>query len=80
VVLPRPDGDAELDGLFVEPGLWKRGIGRLLVRHAERQAMGEGATSLCVVANPHSSIWSARRALASAWRSVCESNYNQIIT
>src|SRR6478609_9577927 len=32
-VLPRPDGNAELDALFVEPGLWKRGVGRLLVDH-----------------------------------------------
>src|SRR5512144_1321276 len=32
-VLPRPDGDAELDALFVEPTLWKGGVGRLLVEH-----------------------------------------------
>src|SRR6476659_6181481 len=32
-VLPRPDGDAELDALFVEPSLWKGGVGRLLVEH-----------------------------------------------
>ena len=25
VVLPRPDGNAELDGLFVEPSAWRRG-------------------------------------------------------
>ncbi len=31
-VLPRPDGDAELDALFVEPSLWKAGVGRLLQR------------------------------------------------
>ena len=31
-VLPRPDGDAELDALFVEPSLWKAGVGRLLER------------------------------------------------
>src|SRR6267142_5085942 len=27
-VVPRPDGGAELDALFVEPHLWKHGIGR----------------------------------------------------
>ena len=30
-VLPRADGDTELDGLFVEPEIWKSGIGRALV-------------------------------------------------
>ena len=32
-VLPRPDGNAELDALSVAPTLWKRGVGRLLVDH-----------------------------------------------
>jgi N-acetylglutamate synthase and related acetyltransferases len=32
-VVPRPDGGAELDALFVEPHLWKHGIGRRLVDH-----------------------------------------------
>ena len=27
-VVPRPDGNAELDALFVEPPFWKQGIGR----------------------------------------------------
>jgi GNAT superfamily N-acetyltransferase len=31
VVLPRDDGDAELDGLFVEPTYWRHGLGRALV-------------------------------------------------
>jgi GNAT superfamily N-acetyltransferase len=52
VVLPRRDGDADLDGLFVEPTFWKQGIGRRLIREAERLAASEGAASLCVVANP----------------------------
>src|SRR5947209_3735523 len=30
-VLPRTDGDAELDALFVEPGAWRQGVGRLLL-------------------------------------------------
>jgi|SRR5436190_6663475 len=30
-VVPRSDGGAELDTLFVEPHLWKQGIGRRLV-------------------------------------------------
>jgi len=52
VVLRRSDGNAELDGLFVEPARWKLGIGRLLIAEAERFAAAEGAHSLCVIANP----------------------------
>lgn len=52
-VLPRPDGGAELDALFVEPHLWKRGIGRRLVDHAADVARGGGAGFLHVVGNPH---------------------------
>jgi GNAT superfamily N-acetyltransferase len=52
VVLPRIDGDADLDGLFVEPETWKTGIGTRLVREAERWAADEGAVSLHVVASP----------------------------
>jgi GNAT superfamily N-acetyltransferase len=51
VVLRRDDGDAELDGLFVEPSHWRRGIGRMLMTHAERLATAEGAASLWVTAN-----------------------------
>jgi GNAT superfamily N-acetyltransferase len=32
VVLPRDDGHAELDALFVEPKVWRRGIGRRLMK------------------------------------------------
>ena len=52
VVLAKPDGDAELDGLFVEPFAWKKGIGRRLVEEAARLAASEGAQSLHVLANP----------------------------
>jgi GNAT superfamily N-acetyltransferase len=52
VVLAKPDGDAELDGLFVEPFAWKQGIGRMLVEEAGRFAVSEGAQSLHVLANP----------------------------
>ena len=51
VVLRRDDGDAELDGLFVEPSQWRQGIGRALVEHAERIAVADGAASLWVTAN-----------------------------
>ena len=53
VVLPRSDGAAELDGLFVEPNAWKRGIGRALVNHCAKVAQSRGAPTLHVVGNAH---------------------------
>jgi GNAT superfamily N-acetyltransferase len=52
-VLPRPDGNAELDALFVEPALWKRGVGRLLVDHCADLARQRASRILHVVGNPH---------------------------
>lgn len=52
-VLPRPDGGAELDALFVEPQLWKQGIGRRLVDHIAEVARVRAASFLHVVGNPH---------------------------
>ncbi len=51
VVLPRTDGDAELDGMFVEPASWRRGIGSALVAAAVSLARQQGAFRLAVVAN-----------------------------
>ena len=45
------DDQAELDGLFVEPHLWRRGVGRTLVELAAHEALREGL-SLTVVAAP----------------------------
>lgn len=52
-VLTRPDGNAELDALFVEPTLWKRGVGRLLVERCADVARGRASRILHVVGNPH---------------------------
>jgi|SRR5581483_7563158 len=52
-VLPRPDGGAELDALFVEPHLWKHGVGRRLVDHMAGVARASGAGVLHVIGNPH---------------------------
>jgi GNAT superfamily N-acetyltransferase len=52
VVLPRDDGDADLDGLFVEPAMWRQGIGTQLTRAAESLAASRGAKYLHVVAHP----------------------------
>ena len=53
VVLPREDGDADLDGLFVEPAAWRQGIGRALVESCCRSARFDGAALLHVIGNPH---------------------------
>jgi len=57
VVLPRDDGDAELDGLFVEPSAWRGGIGRDLVEAAATLARQFGAKALHVVGNPHAAAF-----------------------
>lgn len=41
----------ELDGLFVEPKLWRRGIGRALIHASAHEARRKGLT-LTVIANP----------------------------
>lgn len=52
-ILPREDADTELDGLFVEPAAWRRGIGRALVGHCAAAALRRGARLLHVVGNPN---------------------------
>jgi N-acetylglutamate synthase-like GNAT family acetyltransferase len=52
-ILPRDNGDFELDALFVEPNAWRQGIGRALVEHCAAAARDAGAESLHVVGNPH---------------------------
>lgn len=52
-VLPRGDGDTELDALFVEPHLQRRGFGRRLVDHCAQVAFERGSAALHVVGNLH---------------------------
>ena len=52
-ILPRSDGNAELDGLFVEPERWKRGIGSALVERCAFEVKATGASAIYVVGNPH---------------------------
>ena len=49
----RPDGDAELDAMFVEPDLRRRGLGTLLIDHCAVVARGAGSRALHVIGNPH---------------------------
>lgn len=43
---------AELDGLFVEPRHWRRGIGSALIEAATHEALRRGLSLLSVVASP----------------------------
>jgi GNAT superfamily N-acetyltransferase len=52
-IMPREDGDTELDALFVDPDIQRQGIGRLLVEHCAKVARLAGSTTLHVVGNPH---------------------------
>lgn len=56
-ILPRDDGNSELDALFVEPAAWRQGIGRALVEHACSAAKATGANALHVVGNPHAEVF-----------------------
>ena len=51
-ILAREDGDSELDGLFVEPRAWRRGVGRALVEHCCEKARLSGARSLHLIGSP----------------------------
>ena len=59
VVLPRSQ-TAILDGLFVEPDQWKRGIGRALMEDAFGLARAAGAEVMEVLANPYADGFYAR--------------------
>jgi GNAT superfamily N-acetyltransferase len=57
VVIPADGGDYELDGLFVEPGDMRRGVGRVLVEDAVARAAAGGARHLDVTAGPASGFY-----------------------
>jgi N-acetylglutamate synthase-like GNAT family acetyltransferase len=52
-LLPRPDGDVELDALFVDPDVRRCGVGRALVDHCVQVVRAQGSSALCVIGNPH---------------------------
>jgi N-acetylglutamate synthase-like GNAT family acetyltransferase len=52
-VLHREDGQIELDALFVEPTLWRSGVGRALIEYCAAFAWRFGAEALHVIGNPH---------------------------
>jgi GNAT superfamily N-acetyltransferase len=52
-VEPQPDGQSELEALFVDPGMRRRGIARSLVEHCAGIARARGCASLNAIGNPH---------------------------
>lgn len=52
-VEPRADGESELDALFVEPNMRRRGIARSLVAYCAKVARTRESAFLYVVGNPH---------------------------
>jgi N-acetylglutamate synthase-like GNAT family acetyltransferase len=52
-ILPRTDGDSELDALFVEPEKWRQGIARMLITHCKDIARKQGSKAIHVIGNPH---------------------------
>jgi GNAT superfamily N-acetyltransferase len=68
VVVRRDDGDADLDGLFVEPELWRRRIGSALVEAAAELGRAMQARVLHVIGNPHAEgFYRAVGFMASGW-------------
>ncbi len=52
VMLPVVERIAELEGLFVEPAWWRRGIGTALLIDAIEWGRAQGAIAMEVTANP----------------------------
>jgi GNAT superfamily N-acetyltransferase len=50
-ILPRSDGDIELDGMFTEPDYFRKGIGSALVQAVMKESRSLGARAIHVVAN-----------------------------
>lgn len=52
-VVPRDSSAMDLDALFVEPALWRQGVGRVLIDHCVDFVGRQGMTALHVIGNPH---------------------------
>jgi GNAT superfamily N-acetyltransferase len=58
-IIPHEKG-AELEGIFVEPDEWRKGIGRLLLDRIDLEAQARGVNELHVIANPKAQSFYAR--------------------
>ena len=52
-VLAPTNASSEIDGVFVLPGQWRKGVGRALIGACIARAKSEGAGQLHAVVNPH---------------------------
>ncbi len=52
-LVPRADGDLELDALFVDPAMWRRGIAMALIADGVQRARTSGIEAIRVIGNPH---------------------------
>jgi GNAT superfamily N-acetyltransferase len=52
-VIPGPDGELELEDLFVDPPWQRRGLARRLIADAVESGRAAGRRRLSVTANPH---------------------------
>jgi GNAT superfamily N-acetyltransferase len=59
IVVLANGAQAEIDGLFVEPEFWRRGIGRTLMAAGEAAAVQTGVTALSVIAAPEAEAFYA---------------------
>ena len=50
---PREDGQSELDGMFVDPHMQRRGIANGLIEHCAEVVHEQGSSAIHVVGNPH---------------------------
>jgi len=84
-MLPRPDGDVELDGLFVDPDVRRCGVGRSLVDHCVQIIAHKDLLRFALSAIPmHTtftehvvSMLSEQLRLVSALDSSCEKWYDR---
>lgn len=58
-IIPREGDDAELEGIFVEPSEWRKGIGTALLVQIEREGRAWGANRLHVLASANAEAFYA---------------------
>jgi predicted N-acetyltransferase YhbS len=52
-ILPRSDGDVDLDALFVDPESLRQGLGRKLIDHCVQVVRTMGSGIIYVIGNSH---------------------------